>query len=212
MNFFQYYKQINYEFAEEDSPSVTYGLLMTDITLRAQIAERLQQFTSAYYNYVIPDGERPDGTATAVYGDPRYTWIVLLLNNIMSLYDWPLSTDEFNAYMAKKYGTLARAQATTSEHEYYFDVDGVHKTYAEYCALDALQKGKVLPARYTYAATGERIDTRTYDGLSVALRGVTLTPYAYELDLNEQRRQIRIILPEFLGPVSREIRSLFLAQ
>lgn len=212
MNFFQYYKQMDYQFAEADTPSVTYSLAMTDITLRAQIAERLQQYTSAYYDYVITDGERPDSTATRVYGDPRYTWIVLLLNNIVSPYDWPLSTDEFNAYMTGKYGTLERAQATTTAHEYYFDASGNSKTYAEYCNLDPLEKGKVLPARYTYAASGERIDTRTYDSLDTSLRGVTLTPYAYELELNERRRQIRIILPEFLGPVTREIRTLFLTQ
>lgn len=212
MNFFQYYTQMDYLFAEANTPSVTYSLTMTNLTLRAQIVDRLQQYTTSFYDYIISDEERPDTVAVSVYGDPKYTWLVLLVNNITSVYDWPLSTDEFNRYMTAKYGTLERAQAVTTLHEYYYHRTGTYVTYEEYVALENLDKGPVLPSRYCYALSGERIDTRTYDSLDADLRGVTLTPYAYELDVNERRRHIRVVLPEYLGQITRTIRTLFLTQ
>jgi hypothetical protein len=114
---------------------------LTDITLRSKITERLNQFTSAMYDYVIADGERPDIVAENVYGSASYTWIVLLVNNIMSLYDWPLTTDEFDAYVTSKYGSLSAAKNGTP---IYYTVEGDRVDVVTYFTLPSVRRGTVL--------------------------------------------------------------------
>lgn len=138
MDFFKYYQSIDYTFADDFAPIT---VTLTDITLRSKIAERLNQFTSAMYDYVIADGERPDIVAENVYGSASYTWIVLLVNNIMSLYDWPLTTDEFDAYIISKYGSLAAAKSGTA---IYYTIEGDRVDAATYLLLPSARQGEVL--------------------------------------------------------------------
>jgi hypothetical protein len=104
MQFFRYFPQLSYEIGD-------VKVDLTNITAHVLIKERLQQNIRTFYDYVVQDGERPDTVAAKLYGSVNHTWIVLLLNNIFSLFDWPLGHDEFNDYMVEKYGSVAAAQA-----------------------------------------------------------------------------------------------------
>lgn len=207
MNFFQYQTVTPYTFVS--STSNTYSLTITDITQHAKIQERLQPYMSAFYDYVIPDGYRPDSVARDVYGDVKYTWLVLSVNNIASLYDWPLDNDEFERFLVSKYGSLATATAVTTENNYYYDRDGVQVTYAAYVALSSAEKGKVLPARYCYTAAGYQIDPDTYDTLAASEQGDVKTPYLQELESNEEKRRIKVILRQFLPSIEQTLKSLY---
>lgn len=206
MNFFTYYNTTPYSYRVADT---TYELSVTNITERMKIAERIGQYTSALYDYVIRDGQRPDNVAVEVYRDAKYTWLVLMFNNINSLYDWPLTSDEFARYLIARYGSIARAAAVTTAHYYYFTRAGAYVTREQYLALDSYDRGEALPARYCYTADGYRIDSETYDTLSSTQKGNVLTPYAYELEENEKKRRIRVLNAGFLPLIDKEVRSLF---
>lgn len=137
MDFFKYYRTAEYTFTDD---ATTVSVTLTDITLRSKIAERLNQYTSAMYDYVIADGERPDVVAENVYGSPSYTWIILLVNNILSLYDWPLSTEEFTNYIISKYGSVAAAESGTP---FYYTVEGDRVDAATYLLLPSARRGTV---------------------------------------------------------------------
>lgn len=138
MNFFQYQSVIPYTYQSANGD--TYTMSITNITQRARLAERLRQFTSVMHDYIVQDGERPDSVATVVYGDPKYTWVILLVNNIFSLYDWPLSYDEFQSYIVKKYGSVENANNGTP---YYFTSDGIQVDADTYAALPLDQVGVI---------------------------------------------------------------------
>ena len=208
MNFFQYYTTTPYTFATaNDTPS--YTLTMVNTTQRAKIAARIGDYTSVTYDYVIEGDQRPDNVALRVYGDVKYTWLILLLNNINSLYDWPLDSAEFGQYITARYGSLSRAQATTTEHYYYFTQSGAYVTREAYLALPEYDRGEALPARYCYIAEDVRIDSESYDTLSAAQRGDVKTPYIYELEQNELRRRIKVVNRAFLSKIEQELRTLF---
>jgi hypothetical protein len=133
MNYFQYQDVVPYTFGD-----VTVDL--TNITERAKIAERLGQYTSAMYDYVIEEEQRPDTVALLVYGDVKYTWLVLLLNNIVSLYDWPLSTTEFADYIVSKYGSISAAKAGTP---IYYTTEGDRVDAVTYATLPSARRGTV---------------------------------------------------------------------
>jgi len=138
MNYFQHLNTTSYTVN-----GVTFTI--TNITERARIVERLRQYTTSIYDYVIADEQRPDTVAQIVYGDVRYTWIVLLMNNVMSLYDWPLTTTEFSEYIIDKYGSIDAAQ---EGDEHYFTVEGDEVDETTYGELGTRQGAILTPYEY----------------------------------------------------------------
>lgn len=75
-----------------------------NIMLRAKFSEYLKNREGLYEPYQIKDGERPDTLAHKIYGKSELHWVILLFNEIIDpYYEWPLSTDEVNRYIAYKY-------------------------------------------------------------------------------------------------------------
>lgn len=142
MNYFQHLNTTPYTIDD-----VTFSI--TNFTERARIAERLRQHTTAIYDYVIADEQRPDTVAQIVYGDVRYTWIVLLMNNIMSLYDWPLTNVEFGEYIIDKYGSI---EAAMEGDEHYFTTDGDEVDETTYGELGTRQGAIMTPYEYEQRA------------------------------------------------------------
>jgi hypothetical protein len=137
MKFFRYFPSVPYRFQSGDS---TFSLDLTNITIRFSIMERLKQHVTVLYDYIVQDGERPDTVANKLYGSPDHTWIVLLVNNILSLYDWPLHNAEFDRYIKEKYGSLAAAQARSI----YKTTDGYVVDAVSYMALPAAQRATTV--------------------------------------------------------------------
>jgi len=134
MNFFKHFPQMLYTFKDGDSE---FSLNLTNLTVRVMLAERVKSHVSVIYDYIVQDGERPDSVSVKLYGSSEYTWIILLLNDIMSLFDWPLTTKEFNSYIIEKYGSIAAAQSQTI----YRTVDGYEIDGTSWAALPAAKRG-----------------------------------------------------------------------
>ena len=57
-----------------------------------------------YTEYVVQNGERPEQIAYEEYGDEKFYYIILQVNNVVDYYnDWPMSEVEFDEYITKKY-------------------------------------------------------------------------------------------------------------
>ena len=136
MNYFRFFPKVPYTFT---SGNTSFVLNVTQISAHAVIMERIRQNVSTIYDYVIEGEERPDNVADRVYGGPQYTWIVLLMNNIISLYDWPLNDQEFEDYIVLKYGTKAAALA----ENIYRDINGLQVDAITYATLIDENQGNV---------------------------------------------------------------------
>jgi hypothetical protein len=184
MDYFQYQSVVPYTFT---TGGVATTMSIVNITQRAKIAERLRQHTTTMHDYVIEEGERPDTVAQKVYGDVKYTWVVLLMNNIVSLYDWPMTNSEFEPYLIGKYGSLSdsRNQGT--------------RTDAAWSA-----------AKFYYTTEGDRVDATTYAGLGTR-QGITNTPYTQEVEDNDARRTIKVVRKQFLPGILTALKTLYKA-
>lgn len=101
----------------------------------------------SYFPYVIQDGERPDNVAYKVYDDPMLDWVVLLANNIHSVYDeWPKDSETFKQYIIEKFGSLQTAMSTL---KYYYDGSGNIINATDYSALPSTS-GKRTESEYQY--------------------------------------------------------------
>lgn len=78
-----------------------------DISTRFTIlSSSVGQLGSIFRDYVITEWKSPDDISFEIYGTCDYTWILLLVNNIIDpFYDWILSNDELQKYIYNKYGS-----------------------------------------------------------------------------------------------------------
>jgi hypothetical protein len=80
---------------------------VTDIfsTLKSFEVYKNTQYSIPYY---VREGDTPESIAKKMYDRQSLSWIILLVNNIKNVYnDWPLSSQAFDSYINKKYGSLS---------------------------------------------------------------------------------------------------------
>lgn len=149
---------------------------ITDLNRYIRVSPDVIASRYAFYDYVIKDGERPDHVAYYQYGDSKYYWIILLVNNIRDLWrEWPMTNSEFESYLTFQYGSVSNAQSCT----------------------------------YRYVTTeGVVIDEQT--ALSLPNTEYTAQScYEYENEINESKRDIRLIQKRYLSQFQTEMTQLF---
>jgi len=108
--FFKHIPNINYDFKSD-------GKLYKakDLFRKVSAWSYLQEGISGYNYYRITDGERPDATASKLYGDGTLYWTFFLVNeNLQDFNDWPKSQVTFNKFIDRKYsGTVLSASSST---------------------------------------------------------------------------------------------------
>ena len=85
--------------------------LITDILRRVSVRAKVKANTLLFDKYDIVDGETPEIVADKYYGSPQYHFVVILLNDIVNQYDWPLDSVQYAKFLKDKYGD---------------NIDGVH--------------------------------------------------------------------------------------
>ena len=178
MEYFKFLPQTLHTFP--GNSGVSYDVLLSNITSRAVIVERLKQTQVSLHDYIIRDEQRPDTVSQILYNTPDYTWVILLVNNIFTLYDWPLTNKEFEAYITSKYGSASIAKSETSS---YWMTNGIR-----------------LPTR---------VDQTTYNGLAATRKGSIVSTYDQEEINNEAKRRIKVVPAATIPLIVSELRSLF---
>jgi len=112
MSYFTLFQRIQYNVNDFDQ------ITAIDLTQSIRFKEFIKSYRYISYTpYIVHDGERPDQVAYKVYGNQYYDWIILLTNDVYSIYDdWPKSSEAFDKYIADKYGSVGAAQTS---YRYY---------------------------------------------------------------------------------------------
>ena len=182
--FFQHYPQISYDiFGTKPAKLKTVINLMEKAKLKGMVRDDIV----AYFPYSIREGERPDHVSEKMYGNVKYTWLIFLINDISDpIFDWPLGTREFGAYVKNKYDSLATAKSSIHQYE------------------------QILRTRVEATGTTEPspeariiIDETTYDTLAVGARNIKYC-YDWEVDRNEAKRDIKLIGRNFVADILTE--------
>jgi hypothetical protein len=98
-------------------------LKVVDITISTKIKQALRNYNAiAIKPYIVKNGDRPDAVSQLLYGTPYYEYILLMVNNIESVYDqWPKDDTTFENYISEKYGSVAAAR---NSFKYFYTPDG----------------------------------------------------------------------------------------
>lgn len=163
---------------------------VTNILRRFKVKTSLQQRTDVFYEYSIQDGDRPDVIAEKFYGNAKYAWVVLHFNDIIDpQFGWPLFGADFDRYIIGKYGSMASAKSTVKN---YYKV--IRNAFVR-------NDGTRVP-KYEVV-----VDLTTYNSLSPTARR-SETQYDWEVEQNEERKQIRLIEPRYLSQLVDEVETI----
>ena len=174
-------------------------IIVKNLFKRSKLRTDVDQAITAFNYYYVEDQQRPDILAQELYGDSELDWVVLISNNITNVRNqWPLNHDDLHSYMLEKYG---------SEQ----NILGIHhsetvKIVDEYNRV-ILNGGSEVDANFTFtfigtvtSSTGSLIRINFGGSNSNTITPVaSITNYDYEVNINEGKRKIRVLKPEYIG-------------
>ena len=181
--FFEYYKTTEYELFGK-----TFNL--TNITLRYKFRQNLSKNIYNFYDYFLKDGERLDHLADLYYGDIKYVWVIILVNDMIDpQFDIPRPYDEFRKYVINKYGSWENV------------VNGIHH-------YERISVYKNENEKITDINPPIKINEKSYNSLSEKERKI-VTNLEYEEQLNESKRNIKLLDASQLGRLVDLVESVF---
>jgi hypothetical protein len=190
---------------------------VTNLTFRFGIIKNVINNVSSYYEYAVKESDTPEILAEKVYNNPEAYWIILYANDMYDpQYDWPMNSNVFAKYIANKYGSVNAAKT------------GIHH-YEKVIRREESRTGIITEQRIV--VNYDKLTTNTpdvpYDYYlnlpatqsveEINMNGVTVTEiisrdaisyFDYEDQLNEKRRQIKIIKREYYTQIINEFNNM----
>ena len=192
MSYFRELPNVEFEnFLENSTGSLDY-ILLKNIFIRGKLRDDLQNVFTIFNKYEIEDDERPDQIADELYGDPFLDWVVLVTANIINFQNqWPLTNQQLYDYVENKYG-VEKMNAT----KYYKTKEIRRKS----------DNTLILPADLTVGKDFSIPDPDVYGNIIYPATGVS--NYQYETELNDAKRLIYVLRPEYLQQFVKDMRDI----
>jgi hypothetical protein len=210
--FYKYYPKTEY-YIDEDSSSVD---TLTNLTTFFSFEQDFKNNSVVFNKYSIQENETPEILAHKFYGSSEKHWIILLMNDIVNpLSDWPLPSTSLEKYIDVKYRAASYANnsnvgagttwARTNTYGYFVTES---KKNSKNEVVDSVTY-QVNAATYANTSTNTSTYTlRSGDVYTFLVSKETKTYYQYEDELNESKREIKILKPDFVGTVDQEFRNI----
>ena len=197
----------------EDKPN---GLdIVTNIISRFSLEQAFKENTSIYEKYNVQDSDTPEIIAAKIYDSPERHWIVLAMNDVVDAqWDWPLDYRTLISFIDDKY--TANANVSAGQTGLVWAQQNTQSYYSVE-KRTTVKNGEYLEKKV-------QVDANTYANVSITSSNVTLsdgnqitisvtkenkTYYDYELAENENKRQIKILKPEFAYALEQELKNVF---
>ena len=168
--------------------------LFRRIVLREDIYQNLTFFTK----YDIQGDDRPDNVAYDVYQDSSLDWVILVANNIINIQtEWPLPQLDFNRFLLDKYKNDYNKIYNEIHHYETVEVKNTNGIIIVPEGLEVSQDYSITYYDYFLSdLTSENDITRP------------VTNYEYEEKIENKKREIFILKPEYLNVVIDDISDL----
>jgi hypothetical protein len=204
--YFNYFPKTLYTSDDEN------GVVVTNIISRFAFEKSYRDNSAVYYEYDIQDSDTPEIIAHKMYGNSERHWIVLMMNEIVDpQFDWPLDQRTIISYINDKYsanasvGQTGISWAQQNTHS-YFKIE----TRTSNSTNTSIEKRIQIDSN-AYTNLVESItNLNLQDGNAITIKVTkeTQSYYDYEIDLNESKRTIKLIKPEFVNRLENELISV----
>ena len=190
MSYFRELPDLYYQSPLSTRTSSTEYVRIKNLFRRVKLRDDLQNVFTLFNKYEIGQGERPDTIAEDLYGSNDLDWVVMMSAGIINLHDqWPLSDYDLYRYADNKYGNDLNAIR-------FYETTEVKDSSGRL----VLPKGKIVDSNFTIPNP---------DNTTLNLNPVTgITNYEYETRLNDDKRFIYILKPEYLQLYLNDMRRI----
>lgn len=184
MSIFDYYPRLQYKNNQ--------GI---NILVEPEIINQYLIDYNKFYTYTIKNNERADIIAYQEYNDATLDWVIYLTNKIVDPYkDWLMDEKMFKDYMESKYNiTAEKLNSTLTDNTiaYYY-----------YKGLNSDSDATINSYNYKMTPT-------TYSKLGNPAGWEPVSIWQHEYDLNESRREIKLLRSVYIGDFKQQIKDLF---
>ena len=163
---------------------------------RIKLRDDFKKIVTLFDKFEVPEGLRPDTVAEGLYGSDELDWVVLITAGITNVRNqWPLSSNDIYDYSLEKYGT------DLNNPRYW-----VTREIRDSKGKLIMGKDNVVDPDFsiTYYDTGLSINV-TKSGSEVR---TAVSNYEYETLMNDKKRNIFVLKPEFLQQFLNDFRDL----
>ena len=169
-------------------PTVEYNIsgkngntkTVTDIWRMVKARSKIANNITLFDNFDVPEGDSPETVAYKVYGSTDYFWVVCLMNNIVNrYYDWPLDEYSFQKFLSEK----------------YTNPDAVHHYEKPQSSGETESQA---PGDYSHMVEVN----------SNAVGAQAVSNAEYERRIQDEKRQIQVLQPQYLSAFVSEFRKL----
>lgn len=168
-------------------PKINYDIsgngvnkVVPDLLRRVKIRSAIKDNLSLYSLYSVRNGDTPESLAYKFYGSVEYYYVILLLNNITDRYfEWPLDDQAFEAYVKQKYTNPGAVHHYEKLQSSGPQTGNGPEDYDQYIEVNSTEVG-----------------------------AQSVSNYEYERRLQDQKRQIKLLDPKYLGAFTKEFKKL----
>jgi hypothetical protein len=197
----------------ETLPKVVYtdqkknSKVYTNLLARVSVKPTLLDNSVIYYKYDIQDGDTPEIIAHKYYGDVYRYWIVLYVNQILDpQWGWPVTSNAFEDYVRNKYPNMSYYVIPHHFEKIITQVDSkTNITTTNILIVDEFTYDNLPPEPITKSFSFASGTTT----VTTSRRVVSL--YDYEMDLNESKRNIKILNSAYVNQFETEFSDLMAA-
>lgn len=194
--YFRYYPQTQYAFA---NGSFTIEKSVKNISLKTVLLDGLSQDDPyAFLRYTIVENEKAEDIADFYYDDPAMSWLVYFANDIVDPYtQWPKTYENFTEYFRKKYASQALPTGTDAI------VWGQDTT-----RTDNIVHWKKTDDETMLISPDSYIRAQTFNSDFVAGEWTAVRRFDYEMEENDELRNIILVNTSYAQTVLENLRSL----
>lgn len=194
--YFRYYPKTQYQFANS---SFSVEKSVTNISLKTVLLKGLSQDDPyLYLKYTVKEGEKAEDIADFYYNDVGLVWLIYFANDIIDPYtQWPKTYDQFTAYFRKKYASQAQPAGTDAV---FWGQNTLRTDNIVHWKNNDDETILISPSSYTRA--------QTFNGDFVAGDWTAVRYFDYEMEENEEMRNIFLINDGYARTMVENLRSL----
>ena len=195
--FFRYVPDFDYVSRLSKAQNISDYIRVKNLFKRTRISEEIFSDLTFFTKYQIIQDERPDNVAYKIYGDSNLDWMVLLSNNIINVQqEWPLEHTSYYNYLIGKYGSDAALQ-----NIHHYETREIKNSVGKVVVPEGLEVPSTFTITFFDPGLGVQ-ETVTTDIVT------EITNQVYEDKLNDDKRNINLIKPKFIGLVIEEMERL----
>ena len=212
--------------------NITSVQVVTNIMLRVKLSDELVNNFSSYDTYDIKDGDTPENLAFKFYRDTNLHWVILHTNELLDpRFDWVLDVNNLYQYVLGKYdrvngihhyenlsgnetnGNLNLTVNTTSGFSVGSPITSNADSSVGFITSIPTATSVVVTTTKGGFTSGEQIVLSSNSSITAnissvnIISGTPVTNLAYEEEQNELRRRIKIVKPQFIERIIKEIES-----